>query len=196
MPLFIKNSGVWKSLEQGSVHLKESTLKIVGQIWIKRLGGWQSVWSAENPPEQVADNTVLWGIAQFSDTDFTGGKTDPNQAGDPYTRWTGVQDFISSELVNSDTTGGTVSVALNVPFPEYGYFAHPKSRGIAQFIDDSTGWPGGWDGANWPDGGYWAATGPITVTYDNGNGPEDWYVYRTSFSGFGALSWQVTIVSE
>jgi hypothetical protein len=188
MSLLLKSAGIWKSLEQGSVHLRDGTIKQASQIWAKRSGTWYPIWTTQTFPSA---GPQIWGIAQFSDTDFTGGKDDPNQAGDPYERWTGPQDFISSELTVSHDGNGDAVVTMDVPFPEYGYFAHPASMGVATFIDNATGFPGGWDGAGWPDGGSGTTSGPLTVTYDDGSGPKDWYVYRTDYSGIGQMSWTV-----
>ena len=134
---------------------------------------------------------VLWGVAQFADTDFTGGKTNPNQDGTPYTRWNGPQDFIDTQLTNSYSGTGDMDIDLFVPFPQYAYFAYPVSQGVADIRDKATNNPGGWDGATWADGGFDSTSGPLTVTYDDGSGPEDWFVYRTSFSGIEAMSWTI-----
>ena len=133
-------------------------------------------------------------MAQFSDTDFTGGKEDPNQAGDPYTRWTGVQDFMDSVLVNEHTTQeDNITISMDLAFPDYGYVAHPLEFGLASFRDNSNNFPGGWDGIYWPDGSTTSQSGPMTVQYDNGDGTgiSYWCIYRTDFSGIGSMSWTV-----
>jgi len=188
MSLFIKTAGVWKSLLQASVPVRDGTIKIPTQLFLKDSGAWKAIWNAASPQTALK---VLWGLAQFADTDFTGGKTDPNQAGTPYTRWTGPQDFIDSQLTNSYSGTGPIDIDLFVPFPEYAYFAYPVSQGYADIRDNATNYPGGWEGATWEDGGFGGTSGPLTVTYDDGSGPEDWYVYRTSFSGIDQMSWTI-----
>lgn len=196
MPIIVKTANL-NVLSPSSVFLR-NTQGFVNpeQGFVKRNGNWHPLWSEDNPDPGGNSNSPLppgvarWGIAQFSDTDFTGGKTDPNADGQPYDRWTGVQDFIDSEL---QTTDPSLQVSMNIDFPRYGYFAHKASEGTAMFIDSVNGWPGGWDGATWEDGGFGSVFGPITVQYDDGTGVADWKVYRTDFSGVGNLSWTVTI---
>ena len=189
MSLLIKNSGVWKNLVRDSVPIRDGSIKVPTQLWLKNVGVWQPIF--DDPVAQPA-SPQIWGMAQFADTDFTGGKTDPNQAGDPYERWTGPQHFIDDELTYAHDGNGNAVITLNIPFPQYGYFAHPASMGIATFTDNANGFTGGWDGAKRPDGGFDMATGPLMVTYDDGSGPKDWYVYRTDFSGIGQYSWTVS----
>lgn len=187
MSLLLKNSGVWTDVPQGDLFLNANGSVVAPtQIWIKRNGLWKPVWS------QTSGGLPRWGIAQFSDTDFTGGKEDPNQAGDPYDHWTGVQDFIDSELTSiHPVQENGIVVDLDIPFPYYAYFAHPVEMGLAEFIDNENGFPGGWDGIEWPDGQVGSTSGPMMVTYDDGNGPSYWYIYRTDFSGIGQMSWTV-----
>jgi hypothetical protein len=142
---------------------------------------------------------VRWGTAQFSDTDFTGGKTWPNQAGGTYETWTGVQQFITDELTTLATGNGPHNLLLSLPFepnPIYGYFAHPAWMGTYRFTDNSTTFDGSWDGASWFDGSVGDLPGeymgPMTVTYDDGNGPEPWKIYRTDFSGLNDIDFTAT----
>lgn len=140
-----------------------------------------------------------FGKGQFAGLDFTGGKDDGqnggmNLEGQPYQQWTGPQHFFNSVLTNqmaSNTSGLTFS--LNLPTgADYGYFAHPSSLGTATHIDQSTMWPGGWDGATWEtDGNFGETAGPIEVTIDDGSGPRLWKIYRTDFSGIGQYTWAV-----
>lgn len=140
-----------------------------------------------------------FGKGQFAGLDFTGGKDDGqngglNLEGQPYQQWTGPQDFFNSVLTNqmaANTNGQTFS--LNLPTgADYGYFAHPSSLGTATLIDQSTMFPGGWDGATWEtDGNFGETTGPIEVTIDDGTGPRLWKIYRTDFSGIGQYTWAV-----
>jgi len=149
---------------------------------------------------------AYYGLGQFSDTDFTGGKTNlvngvpTNQGGTPYQHWTGPQQFIDQQLTTHLTGAGPFpTVNMNVTWgtngdtPQYGYFAHPAYMGSAVFTDNSTGFPGSWDGMQWADGDVGTTTGPLTVTYDDGTGASLWKVYRTDFSGIGVISFTVTI---
>tara|TARA_B100000700_G_scaffold88627_1_gene99944 strand:- start:60846 stop:61427 length:582 start_codon:yes stop_codon:yes gene_type:complete len=192
MPLLTKQSGAWTDLAASAVFLFHSgQIKNPTQAFIKRAGSWQPVFDAGNPwpASPLPAGTPRFGVAQFSDTDFTGGKTDPNPAGDPYIRWSGVQEFMDTVLLQQGT-----DIDLNVPYPEYGYFAHPKSMGTASIVDNAFGFEGGWDGAAWEeDGGTGSTTGPVEVTYDDGDGPKQWLVYRTDYSGLGQMSWSATI---
>lgn len=191
MSVYTKTNGGIVEVPQGSVALKDnSSIKSASQIWVKKGGVWLPIWNytAHSSP------TVFWGTAQFSDTDFTGGKQDPNLAGDPYENWTGVQDFIDSELTNvvSNPQDG-MTFSTFVEFPDFCYFAHPLSMGLATFFDNDSGFTGGWDGIRWPDdGGIHNETGPMRVTYDDGTGPTYWLVYRTDMAGIKDMSWSVT----
>ena len=131
--------------------------------------------------------------------DFTGGKDDGqnggmNLEGQPYQQWTGPQHFFNSVLTNQMTSNASgLTFSLNLPTgADYGYFAHPSSLGTATHIDQSTMWPGGWDGATWEtDGNFGETAGPIEVTIDDGSGPRLWKIYRTDFSGIGQYTWAV-----
>ena len=186
MPLFVNNASTWEALSPEDVHIKDAgTYKSVVQGWVKDAGAWKPLWS-------LAPATARWGLAQFSDTDFTGGKSDPNQAGDPYESWTGVQDFIDSELTNVITPVTDGQIITTVAFPLYVYLAIPKSEGFVTFTDDDTGFAGGFNGAAWGDGGTPSTSGPVTVSYNDGTGVVDWYVYRSDFSGIGSQSWTLS----
>lgn len=198
MPLIIKTGGSLVSLEAVDLKIGSSgSLVSPSQGFVKQSGAWLEVWAPDEGTGDTGGSTSplpagvpRWGVAQFSDTDFTGGKTDPNTDGQPYTRWAGPQEFIDSELQTYDSS---MFVDLSVPFPDYGYFAHKASDGTATFLDSAQGWPGGWDGAKWSDGGFGSENGPISVMYDDGTGPAEWLVYRTDFSGIGDMAWNVTI---
>jgi hypothetical protein len=148
----------------------------------------------------VAGNALpRYGVAMFSDTDFTGGK-DP--AGDinygiPYTTWAGIQDFANSVMTNllpSSESGETIS--FNIGSAQYGYFMHPKSlSNLASFVDPAIGFPGGLGGITWtPEGEMGATFGPLEVMYDSGDGqgPQPWLVYRTDWDSLGLISFVVT----
>lgn len=192
MPIFIKQDGVIHEVRAENVRVPQA----VSQAYCKVVGHWQPMWSEQEEPEDPTTGSSLppgvprWGVAQFSDTDFTGGKQDPNMDGQPYQRWTGAQDFIDTMLTE---TNEELTIELSIDFPNYGYFACKASDGLATFLDSVNGWPGGWDGAQWEDGGFGMTTGPLTVLYDDGTGEAEWYVYRTDFSGIGDMGWSVTL---
>lgn len=203
MPVITKVAGSFVAFLADDVKIKQDgAIVSPEQGFVKTDTGWHPLWAAqteepgpdpepENPSASpLPPGVPRWGVAQFSDTDFTGGKSNPNMDGKPYDRWEGPQDFIDNELQTYDPS---MQVAISVPFPDYGYFAHKASDGTASFMDSVNGWPGGWDGAQWSDGGFGTTSGPITVTYDDGTGPADWVIYRTDFSGIGDLAWTVTI---
>jgi hypothetical protein len=189
MSLFIKDGGTWQGLLQGSVSVNNlGSYSDVDQIYVKQSGIWFPVW------DFVAntDGKPRWGVAQFSDTDFLGGKSNPNQAGLDYDVWTGEQHFMDSVLVNEhNTQEDGIVVNMTIPFPDYGYFAHPISMGVATFTNNANSFIGGWNGIQWPDGGFNSDSGPLQVVYDDGDGPGYWAVYRTDFSGIGTMSWTV-----
>lgn len=198
MSVIVKDSDALKNITPAEFKIKHSG-NVVSPLkgLLKHSGTWQPLWAdTSTEPDEPATDSPLpagvprWGIAQFADTDFTGGKTDPNADGQPYQRWTGPQDFIDTMLQTYDSS---LTVTMDVPFPDYGYFAVKASDGQATFLDSQYGFPGGWDGAQWEDGGFGSETGPITVTYDDGSGPAPWLVYRTDFSGIGQMTWNVTI---
>lgn len=190
MSLLIKSLGLWKEIVKSKFKINSSgTVVEPVQGFIKNSGTWVPIWT-----EDAGVINVAFGVAQFSDTDFTGGKLAQNQAGQPYDTWTGVQDFIDSALTLQPLVGNSVDIADTLDFPYYGYFAHPASLGLAQFADGSSGFPGGWDGIEWEDGGMGSTSGPKLVQYDDGTGLADWYVYRTNFSGIGESSWTVSFL--
>lgn len=147
----------------------------------------------------VAVPMARFGKGQFAGPDFTGGKDDGqngglNLEGQPYEQFAGPQDFFNKVLLNSMASNSSgETFGLNLPTgADYGYFAHPSSLGTATHIDQSTMFPGGWDGAQWTqDGNFGTESGPIEVTIDDGTGPRLWKIYRTDFSGIGAYTWAV-----
>lgn len=149
----------------------------------------------------VSAARVRWGRAMFADSDWTGGKTNPNQAGTDYERWSGIQQFMNDEITNTATGNGPHDIILSLPFepaPLYGYFAHPAWMGTYRFTDTSTTFDGSWDGASWGDGtvgdGPGEHLGPVEVMYDDGNGAELWKVYRTDFSGLDDIHYIATLI--
>lgn len=90
-------------------------------------------------------------------------------------------DSLVNELPNNES-GNTFTYDLVAN--QYAYIAYPKAMGTATFTDMANSFVGGWDGATWfDDYSNMEATGPVEVTYDGGNGPEQWYVYRTDWPG-------------
>ena len=91
------------------------------------------------------------------------------------------------------TTGQTLT--LNAAGGNFGYFAIPVAGAPvnfnnAVFIDQSNGFPGGWDGASWPnDGEIGNETGPVIVSLGGNN----WKLYRTDFAGIGNKSFTVNL---
>lgn len=189
MSLLYKRAGVWKSVLQGDVFNRASgAYRATEQIWVRRGGVWFPVWGYTPSLTRY----LRWGSANFSDTDFLGGKAFPNQAGVSYTTWTGVQDFIDSVCTNVHTTQeSNVVINMELSFPNYGYVAHPLEFGIAAFHDNVSSFPGGWNGIYWPDGSENEHRGPMRVLYNDGNGLSYWLVYRTDYSGIGSMSWTV-----
>ncbi len=105
-----------------------------------------------------------------------------------------ITDFLTQQMVGS-ISGLTFTLdLLNVG--DYGYFAHPTALGTAVFIDTSNNFQGGWDGATWPtDGSIGDVYGPLLVSRTIAGGePQDWYLYRTDFSGLGTINFRVNYV--
>lgn len=91
-----------------------------------------------------------------------------------------------SSNVNGDT------LTLNAGPDEYMYLFSPVYNGAISFRDLSTNFVGGWDGASWGDGDVGENFGPVIVSLDFGAGAENWYVYRTDFSGVGNHTYSLT----
>jgi len=167
MPLKIKDAGAWKQLRRGDVPLNSGgTVVDALQLWRKNSGTWHPMF------EIFA--AARWGY---------GGHAGPTLSDNGYT---GPQDFIDGlafTLPSSDD--GELLVYDQVDGNTWTYMAHPKSLGIAIFTDEGNGFPGAWEGASWEEdlSNFETAEGPIEVTYDSGNGPEQWYVYRSDWPG-------------
>ena len=147
----------------------------------------------------VATPIARFGKGQFCGPNLTGGVDDGqngglNLEGQPYQNWANAQAFFDSVLTStmpSNANGNTLALALPTG-ADYGYFAHPSSLGNATLIDQSTMFPGGWDGATWVvDGNFGETAGPIEVMIDDGSGARLWKIYRTDFSGIGNYTWAV-----
>lgn len=74
---------------------------------------------------------------------------------------------------------------------QYMVYAYPVSFGKATFLDTSTNFTGGWDGAG---GDYTnpAKDGPITVSISVNGVATPFYVYKTSRAGIGPKTWVVS----
>lgn len=104
----------------------------------------------------------------------------------------------TSDFVNNVTnqlvaqSGLTNQFNLNLASGMYGYYAHPKSWGVARFEDlDAPGFYGAWDGAqnDIQDPAKW---GPWEVNATVNGVTEPWLVYRTDHNGLGATRWSIT----
>lgn len=74
---------------------------------------------------------------------------------------------------------------------QYMVYAYPSSYGLATFTDQSTNFPGGWDGAG-GDPTDPSKDGPITVTVTINGSPVQFYAYKTSRAGTGSKTWIVS----
>lgn len=150
----------------------------------------------------TGDSLPRYGVAMFSDTDLTGGKTgnDPNY-NKPYTRWSGVNDFVAKVMTNKmPTSNSGETFQFNIGQAQYGYFMHPASLGnYCEFTDQSNNVPGGMSGASWtPEGEIGESYDPIDITYDSGDGkgPQPWKFYRTDFDSLGVINFKVKYMTK
>lgn len=97
---------------------------------------------------------------------------------------------LSDGQMSSNVTGDTFTV--NATANNYVYLFSPVSNGAISFRDQASNFIGGFDGATWGDGDIGETYGPVIVSLDFGTGAEDWYVYRTDFSGVGAHTYVLT----
>lgn len=166
MPLKIKDAGAITQLKRGDVPYNDNGNVVdVDQIWIKNSGVWHPMFD-------------IVALARWGYDSFAGPALDENGH-------TGPQAFIDglTTMMPSNEDGETLDYFL--PDDQtYAYFAHPKVLGVAVFTDVNSQFSGAWDGASWEaDLSNTGNSGPIEVTYDAGNGPEQWYVYRTDWPG-------------
>jgi hypothetical protein len=151
---------------------------------------------AVTAPVVVGSARPRWGVAMFSDTDFTGGKTgtDPNYD-KPYTRWTGIQDFADKVMTNLlASSNSNEKFTANVGEAQYLYFMAPKALGKATFTDQAINIDGGMGGITWtPEGEQGDNFEGIDVQYDSkdGNGPVTWTIYRTDYDSLGSITFNV-----
>lgn len=101
-------------------------------------------------------------------------------------------EFVDQYCINimpNNNDGNLINI--NVPANNFAYFAHPSTLGTAQFVDTSSNFEGGWDGADWPPNDIGSTVGPITYLVPTANGTEEWKLYRTDFDGIGAFTFRV-----
>ena len=169
MPLKIKDGGSWKQLRRGNVPLNLGGT-VVGalQLWLKGSDTW-------HPMFEIFASAV-WGYGPYASPEL-------NQNG-----YTGPQNFIDSLTTTLPSSDDGELIVYRLPDDAtFAYCAFPKSLGEGLFTDEGNGFPGAWDGAmlleDFSNFETYVEEGPLEVTYDNGNGPEQWYVYRTDFAG-------------
>lgn len=84
-----------------------------------------------------------------------------------------------------DTSGQEFTI--NITADNFGYFAVPANKNPV-FIDVSSGFPGGWDGASWDnEGNIGGETGPVAITIAGAA----WKLYRTDFTSVGNKTFRV-----
>lgn len=151
-----------------------------------------------NAPAATGNSLPRYGVAMFSDTDLTGGKSgvDPNY-GMTYERWDNAQDFCDSVLTNiMPSDNDDESFTWNIGTAQYGYFMHLKSLSNgATFVDQAINVPGGMGGITWtPEGEIGEQFIPLEIMYDSGdgNGPQPWLIYRTDWDSLGTMTFKVS----
>lgn len=99
--------------------------------------------------------------------------------------------FVNS-LTNTVPSGWPHDLDLAIGSGQYGYYAHPKSWGLARFEDkDAPGFPGGWDGAR-NDILDPSKYGPYEVQATVNGVTEAWYIYRTDQPALGNTRWTIS----
>lgn len=93
-------------------------------------------------------------------------------------------------------TGGTKAFTFTLDAGtgttgQYMVYAYPVSYGLANFLDTSTNFSGGWDGAG-GDPTDPSKDGPIVVGITINGATVPFYVYKTSRSGIGQKTWTVS----
>lgn len=110
----------------------------------------------------------------------------------PYT-----ESAVLALLTNTHPASTGQTLNINITADNFGYFAiplagAPQNFSAATFIDQSNGFPGGWDGASWPnDGEIGMQNGPVVITI----GGNSWNLYRTDFSSVGNKSFTVNLTT-
>lgn len=150
----------------------------------------------------VATGSALprYGVAQFSDTDFTGGKTGTDPYGNPYVRWSGLQDFADKVLTNlMPSSNSNETFTVNIGEGQYAYYMHPKSliTERTEFTDLAINVPGGMGGITWtPEGEVGESFDPMEVLFDakDGQGAQPWLIYRTDWDSLGTITFRVRYI--
>lgn len=148
-----------------------------------------AVIAAEVEPEPPAGDAMpRYGVAMFSDIDFTGGKGDMHWiTGGPYDRWSGPQDFFDSVMTSvHDVEADNHFIVPTMDYHQFLYYAIPKSMTDkkAQYQLDSQSTAGGMDGIRYDEDDMPSSDlTPIEVVVDvhDGNGPQAWLVYRSDY---------------
>jgi hypothetical protein len=141
-----------------------------------------------------------YGVAQFSDTDFTGGKTGKDPYNNPYTRWAGLQDFADKVLTNlMPSSNSNETFTVNIGEGQYAYYMHPKSliTDRTEFTDLAINVPGGMGGITWtPEGEVGDSFDPMEVLFDakDGQGAQPWLIYRTDWDSLGTITFRVRYI--
>lgn len=157
---------------------------------------------------------LRYGTAMFSNREFTGGPiaseitqeeldygvsltnapgANLDSTGRPYTRWTGLNDFVSKVMVNTlDLKPGDAAktITTTIEVDDYIYLMWPASAGGTFIIDLANGFQVTFDGIMYRTDllgnneglpGYDAnLPKTMTVQYDDGNGMQDWIIVRSA----------------
>ena len=157
---------------------------------------------------------LRYGTAMFSNREFTGGPiaaeitqeeldygvsltNAPGPAldsnGRPYTRWTGLNDFVTKVMTNTlDLKPGDAAktITTTIEVDDYIYLMWPKSAGGTFIVDLANGFQVTFDGIMYRTDllgnneglpGYDPALPKtLTVQYDDGNGMQDWVIVRSA----------------
>lgn len=106
-----------------------------------------------------------------------------------------VESQVLALLTGTHPAQSGQTLSINVTADNFGYFAipvagAPQNFNNAVFVDQSNGFPGGWDGAGWPNNGdIGETTGPVSITI----GGNAWKLYRTDFTSIGNKSFTVNL---
>lgn len=165
MPLLHKTQGSILQLERNSMFVfHDGAHKAPEQVFAKIEGVWRPVF--------LSGSQARWGYAAFAGASLA------------ENGFFGPQLFIEDNLIQFMPTTDDQNLTYDLPDSNtFAYFAHPAHLGKAVFTDTSNGFQGSWDGASWRNDYSMEGDGPIEVTFDDGNGPEQWYVYRTDWEG-------------
>jgi len=166
MAILTKHQGTIRSLSREDVVFKQGGTTVPPEQGLIKVS---DVWYPLFP----ALSQAHWGYAQYAGPDLI------------ENGYLGPQSFIEENLTSRLPVKSGETLTYNLPDGQtYAYFAHPVSFGVALFTDLTSSFQGSWDGAKWLDDfSNFDETGPIEVTFDDGTGPAQWYVYRTDWAG-------------